>query len=101
MKTHESSIRKMMDTRGISEAKIAEFGGKFEGGFFICDSVEFKRMLYENCKEKKILGLGDAFAMVANPIANAVDATFKTNLAGCDGCVERQVRWNGVITNLR
>lgn len=42
------------------------------------------------------IGLGDAVAAVAQPIARAVDALTGggTHLATCGGCKARQARWN-------
>ena len=42
------------------------------------------------------IGLGDAVAVVARPIARASDALLGTKLVGCTSCAERQARWNAV-----
>lgn len=38
---------------------------------------------------------GDAVAMVAQPVARAVDAALGTKVAECGGCKGRQRKWNG------
>jgi hypothetical protein len=42
------------------------------------------------------IGLGDAVAVVAKPIARMSDALLGTKLVGCTSCAERQARWNAV-----
>lgn len=42
------------------------------------------------------MGAGDAFALLAKPIAAGADAILGTGLLGCGGCAERQAKWNGV-----
>lgn len=42
-------------------------------------------------------GLGDAVALVAQPIARVVDAVAKTDLQNCGGCAERKARWNAAL----
>ncbi len=42
------------------------------------------------------LGLGDAVAFVAKPIARVSDAVLKTNLAQCPACAQRQRNWNRI-----
>jgi hypothetical protein len=44
----------------------------------------------------RTLGLGDAVAVVAQPIARMSDALLGTKLVGCTSCAERQARWNAV-----
>ncbi len=50
--------------------------------------------------ERSGFGLGDAVAVVAQPIAKTVDAVFKTNLAGCGGCKKRQADLNAAVPDL-
>lgn len=42
------------------------------------------------------IGLGDAVAFVAQPIARVSDALLRTKLTGCASCAERHARWNRV-----
>lgn len=55
-------------------------------------------------KPREKLGLGDAVALVAQPIAKAIDATtrvllgrdFATDLANCGGCKKRADKLNNI-----
>lgn len=42
-------------------------------------------------------GLGDAVALVAQPIARAVDAVAGTDLKNCVRCNQRQRDWNAKL----
>jgi len=42
-------------------------------------------------------GLGDVVALVANPIARAMDATLGTKIVGCGGCAKRQAALNKAL----
>ena len=48
----------------------------------------------ENAPPAELRGLGDAVAVVAQPIARAIDRAFGTNVAGCGGCKARQAALN-------
>jgi hypothetical protein len=45
-------------------------------------------------------GLGDLVSSVAEPIARASDAIFKTNLVGCEPCAKRREALNKFIPDL-
>lgn len=45
----------------------------------------------------KPIGLGDAVAMVAQPIAGVIDAILGTNVKGCGGCKARQEALNKLV----
>jgi hypothetical protein len=45
----------------------------------------------------KLRGLGDAVAVVAQPIARAIDAVAGTNIQGCGGCKKRQEFLNAAV----
>jgi len=45
-------------------------------------------------RPRKLRGLGDVVAMVAEPIAAMSDALLGTKLKGCRGCGERRDEWN-------
>lgn len=49
---------------------------------------------------KDILGLGDAVAVVAQPIARTIDRVLKTNIQGCGGCKQRQAALNNLVPNI-
>lgn len=44
-----------------------------------------------------IKGLGDAVAMIAQPIARTIDAAFGTDVQNCGGCKARQ-QWLNELT---
>ena len=46
------------------------------------------------------VGLGTAVAMVAQPIAKAVDAVANTTLAQCGGCAGRKAGWNKKVPDI-
>lgn len=50
---------------------------------------------------RRRLGLGDALAAVAEPIAGAIDAVAGTRLKGCQPCRGRRARLNNLVPDLR
>ncbi len=42
--------------------------------------------------------LGDAIATISQPIAHAIDAVARTNIAGCNGCKQMQQNLNSGMT---
>lgn len=46
-------------------------------------------------------GLGDAFALVAQPIARVIDFWFGTNIKNCAGCRARRVVFNHIVPDVR
>lgn len=51
-------------------------------------------------KPKKTVGLGDAVAFVAQPIARIIDSVANTNVAQCGGCKKRQEALNNLVANI-
>lgn len=45
-------------------------------------------------------GLGDAVALVAEPIARLSDAVLGTKLVGCGGCAQRRAKLNALVPDL-
>lgn len=43
---------------------------------------------------RKLRGLGDAVALVAQPIASAFDAILRTDIKHCTACESRKAAWN-------
>lgn len=39
---------------------------------------------------KPVIGLGDRFASIAQPIARVIDATLGTDIQNCGGCAKRK-----------
>jgi hypothetical protein len=48
-------------------------------------------------ENRKLSGLGDAIALIAKPIARAVDRVAKTDLQNCNKCKQRQARLNAAV----
>ena len=48
-------------------------------------------------RPRKLRGLGDAVAIVAQPIARVLDRVAGTNLQNCSGCKDRQDRLNQAV----
>lgn len=46
------------------------------------------------------LGLGDAVALVAEPIARLSDAVLGTKLVGCGGCAQRRAALNAIVPDV-
>lgn len=58
---------------------------------------------YDQCQDGDALqsyGLGDAVAVVAQPIARVIDAMLGTNIKGCGGCKKRQAALNKIVPKL-
>lgn len=51
-------------------------------------------------EQRKRLGLGDAFEMVAQPVAKAADVILGTNLSNCGGCAQRKDRMNQAVPDI-
>lgn len=49
---------------------------------------------------KKPIGLGDAVASVAQPIAKAMDAVLGTSIQTCGGCAARKAMLNAMVPRL-
>lgn len=45
----------------------------------------------------KITGAGDAFAIIAQPFAKAIDAVAGTDIANCIPCAKRRTAWNKAL----
>jgi hypothetical protein len=48
----------------------------------------------------KAFGLGDVVAFIAQPIAAATDAVFKTDIKHCPRCKRRRRDWNQTVPDL-
>lgn len=48
----------------------------------------------------KTIGLGDAVAAVAQPIARVADAALGTRIAECGGCASRRAALNAVVPDI-
>ena len=48
----------------------------------------------------KTIGLGDAVAVVAQPIARAADAVLGTHVAECGGCARRRDGLNSAVPDI-
>ena len=86
----------------LAEDYLAELcaRGRVEGNLLRieADVVREVRAKYQpSPPSPEVRGLGDAVAMVAKPIARALDHFFGTKLADCQGCFERQKTLNQVM----
>lgn len=75
-----------------------EFQGNTEWlseGSNVCPKGRF--MIWESFKRVPMRGLGDAVAAIAEPIAKASDAVFKTKLKGCSACRKRREMLNTLM----
>jgi hypothetical protein len=70
--------------------------GKLNGGMLQIDDTKFAQIEAE-CGQPGIRGLGDVVALVARPVARAIDAVAGTKLAGCGGCKSRQAKLNRIL----
>lgn len=50
--------------------------------------------------EPKPMGLGDAVAVFADPIARVSDALFGTSFGGCGGCAQRRAKLNKLMPDV-
>jgi hypothetical protein len=74
----------------------------------IADDADVKRDPCSSCPLNKWgkygkcqnFGLGDVIAVVAQPIAKAIDSVAGTNIQGCGACKQRQEALNKLIPNL-
>lgn len=48
-------------------------------------------------RPRKLRGAGDLVALVAQPIAKAIDAVAKTNVSGCNACQKRREAMNNAL----
>jgi hypothetical protein len=55
------------------------------------------RKAVKKAQSTQIIGAGDAFAIVAQPIARAIDKVAGTNIANCEPCKKRRKAWNAAI----
>ena len=68
--------------------------GQLVNGQIVVPDASGKAIL-DNCN--RIHGLGDVVAIVAQPVARALDAVLGTNLQNCGGCAKRQATLNAVV----
>ena len=102
MKTDEASMREIMRRRGITDALVAEFGGQFVDGVFLCEDAAFQSMLRKAAGVRgQPFGLGDAVASVAQPIAGILDSVLGTHIKGCSGCAQRRDALNRIVPNIK
>lgn len=52
-------------------------------------------------REPRAVGLGDAVAAVAQPVARILDGALGTDLVNCGGCKSRRAALNRLVPNLR
>lgn len=62
-----------------------------------CPLAQPRWAVYGRCRN---FGLGDAVAVVAQPIARVIDAVAGTNLKECGGCAKRRAALNAMVPKL-
>lgn len=67
------------------------------------EELEKKKAEFEKLsdEEKKKFGLGDAVALIAQPIAKTIDSVVGTNIQNCGGCKKRQEALNNIIPDIK
>lgn len=102
------AIDKMAPLRpeGYKEAILA--AGEVKDGFVWVEWDTYMHLLQQyspnarvpkqmGIDPKHLRGLGDAVAVVAQPIARGIDKVFGTNVQGCGGCKKRQEYLNKAV----
>jgi len=51
---------------------------------------------HKRISARKYRGAGDLVAIIAQPIARAIDAFANTNIQGCQACMKRQDKLNKI-----
>lgn len=65
-----------------------------------CETCPIKPQKWRAYGQCKSFGLGDAVALVAQPIAKAIDAVAGTNIKQCQGCAKRREALNALVPKL-
>lgn len=68
--------------------------GALVNGLIVVPDDAAQRIL-DGCR--KIRGAGDLVAIIAQPIARAIDAVAGTNIVNCGGCAKRRQQLNEII----
>lgn len=50
--------------------------------------------------QKPVMGLGDAVAVIAQPVAKIVDRLTGSKLVGCGGCARRRAALNQMVPDI-
>jgi len=100
MKAPEVAIRKQFARLGISDQDVLSRGGVIKDGWYEMADESHKAMMREFSIKARNFGLGDAVALVAQPIARAIDSVAGTNIQGCSGCQQRKEALNKLVPNL-
>ena len=103
MKISIEKLREKSSARptGYFEEVIAS--GKVKDGWLYLDSDAYRRLLeiynppLVTRHTSHITGLGDAVALVAKPVARAIDRAAGTNLENCKPCAARRAKLNAVV----
>ena len=100
MKAPEAVIRRQFARLGISDEEVLLRGGVIKDGWYEMPDKAHKDMMREFSQKSRSFGLGDAVAMVAQPIAKAIDAVAGTNIQECGGCKARREALNRLVPEL-
>lgn len=72
--------------------------GKLNGTQVEVPDTDAQRILAACPEPDRITGLGDVVAMVAQPIARALDAALGTDMENCGGCGKRKAWLNEAVS---
>ena len=75
---------------GCAWHRMIQAGKLVNGQVVVPDDVA--QRILDDCR--RIHGAGDIVAIVAQPIARAIDAIAGTNIANCGGCAKRRQAMN-------
>jgi hypothetical protein len=72
-----------------------------DGDTIEVEAEDWQRLTWQYAPiPRSTFGLGDAVALVAQPIAGAIDWALGTHLSGCGGCGERKETLNRWVPSL-
>jgi hypothetical protein len=102
MKATEAQIRPVLARLRITPEDMAKAGATIRGGWYECEDAAHKAMMREaSARKRTAFGLGDAVAVVAQPIAKMLDLTLGTSIQNCGGCAQRREALNNLVPNIR
>lgn len=93
-----AQIKSASVTRGPGFGEAVITASLVDGDHYLVDDAAWHDLT--RIHAVRPFGLGDAVAVVAEPIARALDATIGTKLVGCGGCARRRDALNRLVPEL-
>lgn len=90
------AIKQMGERRADGFVEEIMSHGTIVGEFLEIDQVCYGNVMGKY-RPKPMRGLGDAVAVVAQPIARTIDRVVGTHIEGCGGCKKRQEKLNKLV----